>query len=85
MDKLDDVIEFIQELSEDRRVPRNIRALIQEAVDTLTDEKQTATVKLSTATSLLDEASNDPNIPSHTRTQIWNIVSMLESLQSETD
>ena len=83
MGKLEDIIEFIQELSEDRRVPRNIRALIQESVDILNDEKQNISVKLSTAISLLDEASNDPNIPSHTRTQIWNIVGMLEALQSE--
>ncbi len=85
MDKLEDITEFIEELSEDRRVPRNIRALIQEAVDALNDKKQDTTVKLSTAISLLDEASNDPNIPSHTRTQIWNLVGMLESLQAEQD
>ncbi|MFH1127037.1 MAG: UPF0147 family protein [archaeon] len=85
MDKLTEVIEFIQELAEDRRVPRNIRALIEEASTSLKDEKQDMVVKLSTAISLLDESSNDPNIPSHTRTQIWNIVSMLESLQSEAE
>lgn len=83
MDNMAEVIEVIQELAEDRRVPRNIRAIIQDAVESLNDKTQDDGVKLSTAISLLDEASNDPNIPSHTRTQIWNIVGMLESLQSE--
>ncbi len=85
MGDMDEVLEIIGELADDRRVPRNIRANIQKAMDSLKDEKQAAVVKLSTAISFLDEASNDPNIPSHVRTQIWNIVGMLESLQSEAD
>jgi len=85
MGDMDEVLEIIEELADDHRVPRNIRAHIQQAMDSLKDEKQSTTVKLSTAISFLDEASNDPNIPSHARTQIWNIVGMLESLQSEAD
>ena len=83
MDKMEDVLEMIKELADDRRVPRNIRALIQQAMDSLNDPKEPKTVKVSTAISLLDEATNDPNIPSHTRTQIWNLVGVLESMQSE--
>ena len=85
MGDMDEVLEIIEELADDHRVPRNIRAHIQQAMDSLKDEKQSTTVKLSTAICFLDEASNDPNIPSHARTQIWNIVGMLESLQSEAD
>jgi len=29
----------------------------------------------------MDEISNDPNIPMYTRTQVWNIVSILESME----
>lgn len=83
MDQMDDMLGMIKELSEDRRVPRNIRALIQQALDSLNDPKEPKNVKLSTAISLLDEATNDPNIPSHTRTQIWNLVGVLESMQSQ--
>jgi len=83
MDQMEDVLGMIKELAEDRRVPRNIRALIQQALDSLNDPKEPKAVKLSTAISLLDEATNDPNIPSHTRTQIWNLVGVLESMQSQ--
>lgn len=82
MDQMEDVLAMIKELAEDRRVPRNIRALIQQALDSLNDPKEPKNVKVSTAISLLDEATNDPNIPSHTRTQIWNLVGMLESMLS---
>ena len=30
-----------------------------------------------------DDIINDPNMPMYTRTQIWNIVSMLESVKRE--
>ena len=83
MSNLNDILIAIEELSEDRRVPRNIRATVKEAVDILKDENESDTVKLSTAIGLLDEACNDPNIAPFTRTEIWNIVSALESIQSE--
>jgi len=28
----------------------------------------------------LDDISSDPNMPSYVRTQIWNVVSQLESI-----
>ncbi|HLD48861.1 MAG TPA: UPF0147 family protein, partial [archaeon] len=40
-------------------------------------------VRINTAISLLEEISNDPNIPIYTRTQIWNIVSMLEVMNEQ--
>jgi len=35
------------------------------------------------ATQLLDEISDDSNMPVYTRTQVWNIVTLLESLLKE--
>ena len=83
MSNLDDIVEAIEELSEDRRVPRNIRAVIKDSLETLKSKDESDIVKLSTAISMLDEACNDPNIAPFTRTEIWNIVSTLESIQSE--
>ncbi|MGL6298455.1 MAG: UPF0147 family protein, partial [Methanobacteriaceae archaeon] len=36
----------------------------------------------STVISMLDEISNDPNIPIHARTLIWEILSKLESIKN---
>jgi len=72
-------IELIQQVSEDRTVPRNIRQICTESIEILKDPKESSDVKINTVTSMLDQVSNDPNIPMYTRTQIWNIVSMLES------
>jgi len=85
MSNLNDIVDAIEELSDDRRVPRNIRATIKESLETLKSKEESDTVKLSTAISMLDEACNDPNIAPFTRTEIWNIVSALESMQSESE
>jgi len=74
---------LLDEINADRSVPRNIRTSIEQAKSDLNNDKQDPIVRISSAISILDEVSNDPNIPMYTRTQIWNIVSMLEVMNEE--
>lgn len=73
------IIDALKQVIDDRGVPRNIRTSCEECIKVLEDKKQDSKMKVSTCVGLLDEVSNDPNIPMHTRTFIWNIVSMLEA------
>jgi len=75
----EDIIQMIQQIADDRTVPRNIREKCTESVKTLEDEKHPVDIRVNTVISYMDEVSNDPNIPMYTRTQIWNIVSILEA------
>ena len=77
----EDVIPLIQQIANDRTVPRNIRSKCEESVKILQNNKEDLAVRISTVISYMDEVSNDPNIPMYTRTQVWNIVSILESKQ----
>ena len=77
----EEVISFIQQVANDRTVPRNIRTKCDECIEILKDNKEDVAVRVNTVISNMDEVSNDPNIPMYTRTQIWNIVSILESMQ----
>jgi hypothetical protein len=77
----ENVIPIIQQVANDRSVPRNIRMKCEESVKILQDDKEDMAVRVNTVISSMDEISNDPNIPTYTRTQIWNIVSLLESVQ----
>ena len=77
-----DVSRLLDEISDDRTVPRNVRNLILDARNNL-NSKQDIAVKINSAISILDEVSNDSNIPIYTRTQIWNIVSMLEVMNEK--
>ncbi|NIM47375.1 MAG: hypothetical protein GTN40_04445 [Candidatus Aenigmarchaeota archaeon] len=76
----ENVIPLIEQIVNDRTVPRNIRTRCQESIEVLKDGGDVA-IRISTVISNMDEVSNDPNIPMYTRTQVWNIVSILESMQ----
>ena len=80
---MEDLNRFLDEISEDRTVPRNIRTLIQETRTNLNNSKEDPAIRINSAISVLDEVSNDPNIPVYTRTQIWNIVSVLEVINEK--
>lgn len=84
MKDLEPIVKLLTNIIEDRTVPRNIRAAAEEAKKELTEKtNNTWDIRLSSAISVLDEITNDPNMPLHTRTQIWNVVSMLETIKRE--
>jgi len=74
------VSEILKNIMEDTSVPRNIRRAAEESNEILQDEEEDVTIRASTVISILDEISNDPNIPIHARTLIWEILSELESI-----
>ena len=65
---------------ENNTVPRNIRKAAEESNDILMNGEDDDTVRASSVIVILDDISNDPNIPVHARTLIWEILSKLESL-----
>jgi hypothetical protein len=84
MKNLEPIIKLLTVIIEDRTVPRNIRAASEEVKKELTEKSDKGwDIRLSSAISILDEIINDPNMPIYTRTQIWNVVSMLESAKRE--
>ncbi|MBW3015221.1 UPF0147 family protein [Candidatus Woesearchaeota archaeon] len=76
---LDAIIDLMQDLSEDPTVPRNIKNKILELIETLKEDVELS-IKINKVLSELDEISDDSNLQAFTRTQLWNIVSMLEKL-----
>ncbi|MCK9151126.1 UPF0147 family protein [Methanobacterium alcaliphilum] len=78
----DRVSAILKHIMEDTSVPRNIRRAAEESNDILNKEDEDSTVRASTVISKLDEISNDPNIPIHARTLIWEILSELESIRN---
>ena len=80
---LKNIENLLDEIFSDRTVPRNIRTAIEEAKAALNNNKEDMIFRINTVISILDEVSNDPNIPTYTRTHVWNIVSMLEVMNEE--
>ena len=65
----------------DTAVPRNIRRAAANAITHLRDLKLSAGVRAANAISALDEVSQDPNMPFHARTKIWQVISILETVK----
>ncbi len=80
---MSEINKLLDEINDDRTVPRNIRNMIVEAKNHLNNQKEDLAVRINSAVSILDEVSNDTNIPIYTRTQIWNIVSLLEVMHNK--
>ena len=80
-EKLRQVMDVLDQLAEDTSVPRNIRRGANEAKDLLLKEEDALDVRVASAIFMMDELANDPNIPLHGRTLIWNIISQLETIK----
>ena len=76
----DEVCEILEYIADNNTVPRNIREAASDSSALLKDEDQDQSVRISTVLGKLDEISNDPNIPVHARTLIWEVLSKLESI-----
>ncbi len=79
-DKLRQVAEIMTRISGDTSVPRNIRRAAGDARESLLKEGDEPIVKAASAISILDDISNDPNMPVHARTTIWSALSVLETI-----
>ena len=79
--KIKQIMDVLDQLAEDTSVPRNIRRGATDAKALLTKKTDALDVRVASAIFILDELANDPNIPLHGRTQIWNIISQLETVK----
>jgi uncharacterized protein (UPF0147 family) len=73
-------IQMLQHISDDNTIPRNIRRVADQTKSLLTNDQKSIGLRAAEAISTIDEISNDPNMPVHARTRIWELVSQLESI-----
>ena len=77
------LIELMDAVIEDTSVPRNIRKVVEDSKHKIENKKELS-LGISSAIYMLDDISNDINMPSHSRTEIWTIISELEKLKETT-
>lgn len=64
----------------DGSVPKNIRRSAENMKRILSNKKEPPLDKIAKVVSGLENIANDPNIPFHTRTMVWGLLSQLESI-----
>lgn len=77
--QINDIVDFLNELLEDNTVPKNLKAKI-EMIRSILESKDDISIKVDRAVLELEEIQNDSNLQPYLRTQIWNVVSMLEGI-----
>ncbi|MDI6655227.1 MAG: UPF0147 family protein [Candidatus Hydrothermarchaeota archaeon] len=79
--RLKQITAVLSQVIGDTTVPRNIRRSAEEAKNILLNEKEDLNVRVSSALYILEEISNDRNLPIHARSLIWNVASELETIK----
>ncbi len=74
--KIKEVIFTLNELKADSTVNKNIKGKIEKIIAFL---EQDVSLGIDKALLEIEEMMENNNLPSYTRTQIWNVVSLLES------
>tara|TARA_Y100000310_G_scaffold325801_1_gene389850 strand:+ start:1537 stop:1785 length:249 start_codon:yes stop_codon:yes gene_type:complete len=78
-DKLTQAKSTLSAVLDDTTVPRSIKVKVRKALEVFSSSEKTEALMIDQVLQDLDDITEDPNTPSYTRTQIWNIVSTLES------
>ena len=78
---LDNAMSMLNQLSTNPSTPRNIRKSIMDLLEELKSEEYSMSVRAANTISLLDDITQDPNMPSYVRTSLWQAVSTLEGIR----
>jgi uncharacterized protein (UPF0147 family) len=80
MTEISEVVGLIDGLLADPSVPKNIKRALEEAKERLLSDDELS-VKISAAVYSIESVSEDVNMPSHARMQMWSIISALEAMK----
>jgi uncharacterized protein (UPF0147 family) len=78
---LKEAINTLNQIASNPPTPKTIKKSISDLVIDLQSEEDAMSVRAANAISMLDDITQDPNMPSYVRTQLWQAVSKLESIR----
>ena len=81
MKKMKQAMSIMNMVADDNTTPRNIRRTAKQGSEILLDESLSMAARAANAIDILDQISQDPNMPMYTRTRIWNVISVLEGIR----
>ncbi len=81
MKKISQAKQILNMIADDNTTPRNIRRTAKTASEMLDDETLSIAARAANVISILEEISQDPNMPMYSRTRIWNAISVLEGIR----
>lgn len=76
-----ETIETLEIISGNQSTPKTIKKSISDLINDLNNNEYSLSVRAANAISMLDDITQDPNMPSYVRTQLWQAVSKLEGIR----
>jgi hypothetical protein len=76
-----EAIETLNQIATNHSTPKTTKKAIIDLITGLNNEEYSLSVRANNTISLLDDVTQDPNLPSYVRTQLWQAVSKLESIR----
>lgn len=76
-----EAIETLNQIATNHSTPKTTKKDIIDLITELNNEEYSLSVRANNTISLLDDVTQDPNLPSYVRTQLWQAVSKLESIR----
>ncbi|MGC1709702.1 MAG: UPF0147 family protein [Nitrosotalea sp.] len=71
----------LEDIATNPSTPKNIKKNLSDLVIELKKQEHSVSVRASNAISVLDEITQDPNMPSYVRVTLWQAVSTLERIR----
>ena len=81
LESMKEAIETLNQIVSNSSTPKTIKNSIMDLVADLNNDEYSLSVRAANTISLLDDVTQDPNMPSYVRTQLWQAVSKLESIR----
>jgi hypothetical protein len=80
-ESMNTAIDTLNQIVTNPSTPKNIRKTISDLANDLKSEEYSMSVRASNAISMLDDITQDPNMPSYVRVTLWQAVSTLEGIR----
>ena len=80
-ESLNSAIDTLNQVAANPSTPKNIRKNISDLANDLKTGEHSMSVRAANAISLLDDITQDPNMPSYVRVTLWQAVSTLEGIR----
>ncbi len=80
-ESMKEAIETLNQIASSNSTPKTIKKSITDLIADLNSDEYSLSVRAANTISLLDDVTQDPNMPSYVRTQLWQAVSKLESIR----
>ena len=80
-ESMKEAIETLNQIASNNSTKKKKKKSNSDLIGDLSNEENSLSVRAANTISLLDDVTQDPNMPSYVRTQLWQAVSKLESIR----